>query len=55
MKLGDKVRTNAHWNINHPSMHGKVTKIIPSGGRDAPIIEIDDGKYKINKFWLVKI
>lgn len=55
MKIGDNVKTNENWNRNHEPIKGKVTKIFPSGGRDMPIIEIDDGKYKINEFWLDKV
>lgn len=55
MKIGNYVKTNNHWNSNHEPMEGKVTKIIPSGGRDMPIIELDGGKHKINEFWLDKV
>jgi len=55
MKVGDKVKTNDSWNKNRTPISGKVTKIFPSHGIDMPIVEIDDGKYKINEFWLDKI
>jgi len=52
MKIGDYVKTNEHWNINHKPIYGKITKIAHVVGEPYPIMELDNGRCKINELWL---
>ena len=55
IKRHDLVRTTKQWNNSNTPIQGVVTDIIPLRGEPFPLIELNDGEYRINGFWLEKV
>ena len=48
IQINDLVRTTKQWNGIDTPNQGIVTGIIPLKGEPFPLIELNDGEYRIN-------